>query len=221
LINLAGIVQNINTRRGNVILGADERLLWGRPYLEEQLAGLTFRVSPRSFLQINTLQAEVLYEKIKEYAALTGEETVFDLYCGTGTIALYLAREAKKVIGVDTVAAAVADAVTNAQLNGITNAEFYLARAEEIVPKLLSRGCRADVVVVDPPRKGCATKLLATLKEMRPRRLVYVSCDPATLARDLRYLTDHGFAVHAVQPVDIFPHTSHVETVVLMSRVGR
>ncbi|MBT9172018.1 MAG: 23S rRNA (uracil-C(5))-methyltransferase RlmCD [Syntrophomonadaceae bacterium] len=219
--NLAGIVQNINTRRGNVILGNEEQLLCGLPYLEEKLGGLTFRVSSRSFLQVNTLQAEVLYAKVREYAALTGRETVFDLYCGAGTIGLYLSRQAKKVVGVEAISSAVTDARANAQINNIANTEFLQAQAEELVPKLLAGGYRAGVVVIDPPRKGCDAKLLATLTEMRPRRLIYVSCDPATLARDLRYLTNHGFAVREVQPVDMFPHTSHVETVVLMSRVEK
>ena len=217
--NLTGVVQSINTRRGNVILGDKEQLLWGLPYLEEKMGGLAFRVSSHSFLQVNTMQAEVLYAKIREYAALTKRETVFDLYCGTGTIGLYLSREAGKVVGVESVAAAVADAKANALANGLANAEFHTGRAEEIVPKLLTQGYRADVVVIDPPRKGCEMNLLTTLTRMHPRRLIYVSCDPATLARDLRYLTGHGFAVREVQPVDMFPHTSHLECVVLMSRV--
>ncbi|MBS3947737.1 MAG: 23S rRNA (uracil(1939)-C(5))-methyltransferase RlmD [Dethiobacter sp.] len=221
LDNLSGIVQNINIQRGNVILGAEDIPLWGLPYLEEKLGGLTFRVSPRSFLQVNTPQAEILYGKIKEYAALTGQETVFDLYCGTGTIALYLSQGAGKVVGVESVAAAVADARANATGNGITNAEFCKGRAEDVMPKLLAQGYQADVVVVDPPRKGCDAKLLTTLAKIRPARLIYVSCDPATLARDLRHLTDEGFAVREVQPVDMFPHTRHVETVVLITRVEK
>jgi 23S rRNA (uracil1939-C5)-methyltransferase len=219
LDNLTGIVLNINTRRGNVILGSEEQLLWGEPYLEEKLWGLYLRISPRSFLQVNSIQAEILYAKVKEYAALTGRETVFDLYCGAGTIGLYLSREAKKVVGVEAVSFAVADAKKNASLNNITNTEFHQARAEELVPKLLAGGYRADVVVIDPPRKGCDEKLLRTIAATRPSRIVYVSCNPATLARDLRCLTGHGFAVLEVQPVDMFPQTSHVETVVLMSRV--
>ncbi len=219
--NLAGIVLNINTRRGNVILGSEEQLLWGEPYLEEKLWGLSLRISPRSFLQVNSIQAEILYAKVREYAALTGRETVFDLYCGAGTIGLYLSREAKKVVGVEAVSSAVADAEENAGINNITNAEFHQARAEELVPKLLAGGYHADVVVIDPPRKGCDEKLLRTIAATRPSRVIYVSCNPATLARDLRCLTGHGFAVREVQPVDMFPHTAHVECVVLMSRVEK
>jgi 23S rRNA (uracil1939-C5)-methyltransferase len=219
LENLSGIVQNINTRRGNIILGHEGITLWGQPYLMEKIGSLTFRISPQSFFQVNTFQTRVLYEKVLFYAALTGQETVFDLYCGIGTISLYLAQKARKVVGVESVAAAVEDARANAELNHATNTEFHVGLAEEVVPALVRRGYQADVAVVDPPRKGCDEKLLATITALRPARIVYVSCNPATLARDLKYLAGNGYNVQEVQPVDMFPHTSHVECVVLMSRV--
>ena len=215
---LVGIVQNINTARSNTVLGNREKLLWGKPYLVEKLGGLSFRVSSRSFFQVNPVQAEVLYEKVLAYAGLTGTETVFDLYCGTGTIALYLARKAKAVIGVESAREAVRDARANARLNGIDNALFFEGRSEELVPRLLQEGRRADVIVVDPPRKGCAAGLLQTMIAAAPRRLVYVSCNPATLARDLKILETGSSRTVEVQPVDMFPHTSHVECVVLMSK---
>lgn len=216
--NLVGIVQNVNSRRGNSIFGREDITLWGRPYIEEKLGDLVFRVSPQSFFQVNTLQMEVLYDKVKEYTQLSGKETIFDLYCGTGTIALYLSPFARRVVGVESVGAAVEDARQNARLNGITNAEFFLGRAEDVVPKLMKDSHKADVVVVDPPRGGCEPALLETISAMKPERVVYVSCNPATLARDLKYLVEAGYSIAEVQPVDMFPHTSHVETVVLLER---
>ncbi|MBS4021448.1 MAG: 23S rRNA (uracil(1939)-C(5))-methyltransferase RlmD [Dethiobacter sp.] len=219
LDNVAGIVQNINTRKGNVILGPEDVTLWGRPFLTENLHGLSFHISPRSFFQVNTVQTEALYKKVKEYAALTGNETVFDLYCGIGTIALYLSRHAGRVVGVESVAAAVDDARKNAKLNKIENAEFHIGLAEDVAPQLQRKWLSASVAVVDPPRKGCEQRLLDAIIKMEPSRLIYVSCNPATLARDLKYLTGHSFTVREVQPVDMFPHTTHVETVVLITRV--
>jgi 23S rRNA (uracil1939-C5)-methyltransferase len=215
---LTGIVQNINTKRGNVIMGNDEVTLWGQPWLREHLGGLEFRLSPRSFFQVNPIQTEVLYKKTLQYAALTGTETVFDLYCGIGTISLYLARYAGKVIGVESVAAAIEDARQNAKLNNIDNTEFHTGTAEVIVPQLQKKGYQADVVVVDPPRKGCDKSLLDTIASMQPTRIVYVSCNPATLSRDLKHLQEKGYQTVEVQPVDMFPHTAHVETVVLIER---
>jgi len=217
--NLCGIVQNVNVRRGNTILGKEEILLWGRPWLRESLEEMEFHISPRSFFQVNTSQAGRLYKKALQYAALSGKETVFDLYCGIGTISLYLARTAAKVIGVESVAAAVADARNNAALNGITNSTFYVGAAEMVVPLLYKEGYRADVVVVDPPRKGCEQTLLETIIKMSPQRIVYISCNPATLARDIKFLAANGFSPTEAQPVDMFPHTCHVETVVLITRV--
>ncbi|MCW3489475.1 23S rRNA (uracil(1939)-C(5))-methyltransferase RlmD [Dethiobacter alkaliphilus] len=216
--NLCGIVQNINNRKGNTILGNEEFTLWGRPWLREQLGDLQFHVSARSFFQVNPLQTEVLYNKALEYANLSGTETVFDLYCGIGTISLFLARKAAKVVGVESVEAAVHDARENAKVNNIENAEFHTGTAETVVPRLFKQDYHADVVVVDPPRKGCDEKLLATIAAMRPQRVVYVSCNPATLARDLKYLQQNGYNPIEAQPVDMFPHTSHVETVVLLER---
>ena len=219
--NLTGIVQNINTRSGNTILGKEEITLWGQPWLREELGGLEFHVSARSFFQVNPIQTEILYNKALEYASLSGSETVFDLYCGIGTISLFLARKAARVVGVESVEAAVDDARQNASLNKIENAEFHTGAAEVIVPKLFKQGYHADVVVVDPPRKGCDEVLLATITAMRPNRIVYVSCNPATLARDLKYLQENGYNAIEAQPVDMFPHTSHVECVVLITRVDR
>ncbi len=216
--NLAGIVQNVNPRRGNAVFGEEDITLWGRGFLEEELGGLIFRISPRSFFQVNTLQAETLLRKVRDYADLTWKETVFDLYCGTGTIALYLSRYARKVIGVESLEPAVKDARENAARNHIRNCEFVLGKAEETAPKLLSAGEKADVVVVDPPRKGCQAGLLEAMIKLKPARIIYVSCNPASLARDLGYLARRGYRVSEVQPVDMFPHTPHVETVCLLER---
>jgi|LFRM01.1.fsa_nt_gb 23S rRNA (uracil1939-C5)-methyltransferase len=219
--NLVGVVQSINTRRGNTVLGDKEKTLWGQPYLTEKLGSLQFRLSPRSFFQVNPQQTEVLYRIAKAYAALQGSETVFDLYCGIGTIALLVSDAAAKVVGVEIVPDAVEDARQNAILNGITNVEFHLGAAEIVVPKLYLQGYKADVLLVDPPRKGCDEALLKTMAAMQPERIVYISCNPATLARDLKYLTAHGFTVNDVQPVDMFPQTAHVECVVLMSKIEK
>lgn len=217
---LVGVVENINCRRTNVILGDQTVLLAGRDYLEDELGGLRFRVSARSFFQVNPLQTEVLYCTALKYAGLTGKETVIDAYCGIGTISLFLASHAKEVIGVEVVAEAIADAKLNAELNGIKNARFIVGEAEKVIPWLYrTSGLRADVMVVDPPRAGCDEKLLEMMAIMRPERVVYVSCNPSTLARDLNYLDHHGFSVREVQPVDMFPHTTHVEIVCLLERV--
>lgn len=217
--NLVGIVQNVNIRPGNTILGTNNIRLWGRPYLVEKLGGLTFQISSQSFFQVNPAQAEVLYDRVLAFAGLTGREMIFDLYCGTGAIALYLAGKAGRVIGVDNVLKAVEDARVNASINRINNSEFYSGRAEEVVPDLLKKGYHPDVIVVDPPRKGCEVKLLETMVTAAPERIIYVSCNPATLARDLRFLVEKGYTLMKIQPVDMFPHTSHVECVVLMTRV--
>ena len=218
LPSVVSVQININRKRGNVILGETTRLIWGREHIVDEVAGLKFKVSARSFLQVNPVQTAVLYGKALEYAALTGRENVFDLYSGVGTISLFLARGARQVTGIEIVPEAVRDAEENARLNGITNATFITGAAEEVVPRLIAAGESPEVCVVDPPRAGCQESLLATLAAARPKRIVYVSCNPSTLARDLRYLSEHGFRAEEVQPVDMFPHTSHVETVVLMSR---
>ncbi|MBS4537392.1 23S rRNA (uracil(1939)-C(5))-methyltransferase RlmD [Clostridium sp. D2Q-11] len=213
------IVQNINTRRNNVILGHKTINLYGEDKIVDYIDDIKFNISPLSFFQVNPIQTEVLYNKALEYADLQGDETVFDLYCGIGSISLFLAKKAKKVYGIEVVKLAIEDAKKNAKINKITNAEFFTGKAEEVFPKLYKQGIRADVVVVDPPRKGCEQKVLDTIIEMNPKKVVYVSCNPATLARDLKYLNENGYKTLEIQPVDMFPHTVHVETVVLMSRV--
>ncbi|WP_069998089.1 23S rRNA (uracil(1939)-C(5))-methyltransferase RlmD [Cellulosilyticum sp. I15G10I2] len=212
------IVLNHNTDQTNVILGTQMTVIYGASYIIDTIGHLKFKISPLSFFQVNPLQTKVLYDKALEFANLTGTETVWDAYCGIGTISLFLAEKAKKVYGVEIVPEAIENAEANAELNHITNAAFYVGKAEEVIPKMYQEGIIADTIVVDPPRKGCDPKLLETLITMNPKNIVYVSCDPATLARDLAYLTQNGFQVEKVQPVDMFPHTTHVETVCLMSR---
>ena len=225
-----GVLLNSNTRRGNVVLGDKYRTLFGRNYLMDTLCGLEFKLSMPSFYQVNRDQAEVLYGKALEFAGLTDKETVLDLYCGIGTISLFLAQKAKKVYGVEIVAPAIEDARTNAKINQITNTEFFVGKAEEVLPDFYERESakgtdtemlHPDVIVVDPPRKGCDVKCLETIVQMEPQRVVYVSCDSATLARDLKYLCSHGYDLVEVQPVDQFGHTVHVESVVLMQYCGK
>lgn len=216
---IKSITLNVNQERTNVILGKEVRVLWGEGYIEDEIGGVTYRISPLSFFQVNPAQTKKLYEKALEFAGLSGEETVWDLYCGIGTISLFLAKKARQVYGVEIVPEAIADAKENARINGIKNVEFYVGRAEEVLPrKYENEGVYADVIVVDPPRKGCAESLLGTIVQMRPKKVVYVSCDSATLARDLRYLCDRGYELARVQGVDQFPQTTHVETVVLLVR---
>ena len=215
---MASITLNTNTEKTNVIMGRKQRLLWGRSYIEDTIGAVRFRISPLSFFQVNPLQTEKLYGKALEYAGLTGEETVWDLYCGIGTISLFLAQRAKKVCGVEIVPAAIEDARKNAALNGFTNAEFFVGKAEEVLPeKYKTEGITADVIVVDPPRKGCEESVLTTMIQMQPKRIVYVSCDSATLARDLKYLCENGYTLQKCCPVDMFGNSVHVETVVLLS----
>jgi len=218
---LASIVVNVNDKPGNVILGSKNITLYGKDTIEDKLGDLLFEISPLSFYQVNPEQTLVLYNKAVEYAGLTGEETVFDLYCGIGTISLFAAGKAKKVIGVESVPEAVEAARRNAERNRINNAEFYCGNAEEVVPELYRQGMQADVVIVDPPRKGCDEVLLKTLIDMAPQRIVYVSCNPSTLARDMKVLHGSGYEPQKVQPVDMFPWTNHVECVTLMSRVEK
>lgn len=211
--NVKSIVQNINSKRTNVILGDETKVLWGEKYIYDYIGDVKFAISAKSFYQVNPQQTKVLYEKALEYANLTGKETVIDAYCGIGSISLFLAQKAKKVYGVEIVPEAIDDANRNAKLNGIANVEFAVGEAETIMPKWANQGIKADVIVVDPPRKGCDESLLQTIIEMKPKRVVYVSCNPATLARDLRILEDGGFKTVEVQPVDMFPGTMHVECV--------
>lgn len=211
--NVKSIVQNINPKRTNVIMGEETRVLWGSEYIYDYIGDVRFAISARSFYQVNPKQTKVLYDQAIAYANLTGEETVIDAYCGIGTISLFLAKKAKKVYGVEVVPEAIADAKRNAQLNGITNVEFAVGEAEVVIPTWYEQGVKADCIVVDPPRKGCDESLLQTIIAMKPNRVVYVSCNPATLARDLRMLEDGGYKTMEVQPVDMFPHTMHVECV--------
>lgn len=255
---ITSIVLNINTAKTNVVMGEKNITIYGNDYITDTIGGREFRISPNSFFQVNPVQTEVLYEKVKQYAALTGRETVFDVYCGIGTIALYLSGLAEKVYGIEEVEQAVEDARINARINNIANVEFIAGKAEVVTPQLASRGIRPVVVVLDPPRKGCDKAVLDAILQMRPYRIVYVSCNPATLARDLNYITAGapssrelsasqvffaprgdsafqgssassgepepgnsamgGYKVREVQPIDMFPHTHHVETLVLMSK---
>jgi 23S rRNA (uracil1939-C5)-methyltransferase len=213
LPRVKSIVHNINSKRTNVILGEKTNVLWGNEVIYDYIGDVKFAISALSFYQVNPVQTKVLYDKALEYANLSGEESVIDAYCGIGTISLFLAQKAKKVFGVEVVAEAIEDAKRNAELNGFTNAEFAAGEAEVIIPKWYKEGNKADVLVVDPPRKGCDEALLQTIIEMKPKKVVYVSCNPATLARDLRILEDGGYKTLEVQPVDMFPHTTHVECV--------
>ncbi|MBA4495540.1 23S rRNA (uracil(1939)-C(5))-methyltransferase RlmD [Paenactinomyces guangxiensis] len=211
--NLKSIVQNINRKRTNVILGPDNRLLWGSPVIYDMIGSIRFSISPHSFFQVNPSQTKVLYDQVRKYAALTGTETVVDAYCGIGTIALYLAQDAKQVYGVEIVPQAIEDARYNAELNGMKHVRFEAGAAEQVMPRWLKEGIKPDVIVVDPPRKGCDPALLDAVVGMLPDRLVYVSCNPATLARDAKLLAEKGYATVEVQPVDMFPQTGHVECV--------
>lgn len=210
------IVQNINKRKDNVILGEECKVLYGDGYIVDRLGDYKFKISPLSFYQVNPVQTEILYNVAKDYAELTGNENVFDLYCGIGTISVFVADEAKNVFGVEVVPNAIKDAKENAEMNEKKNIKFICGKAEEIIPKKYKEGKTADVVFVDPPRKGCDEKLLETLKEMKSNKIVYISCNPATLARDLKYLTENGYTIKKVQPVDMFPMTNSVECVTVL-----
>ena len=216
---MTSITINVNKKHSNVILGEEIRLLWGREYITDRIGDISYQISPLSFYQVNPMQTQKLYAKALEYADLHGEETVWDLYCGIGTISLFLAQKAKFVRGVEIVPAAIENAKENAKLNGLENTEFFVGKAEEVLPREYKKnGVYADVIVVDPPRKGCDETLLETMVEMNPERIVYVSCDSATLARDLKYLCERGYELRKVCPVDQFGMTVHVETVVLLSQ---
>jgi 23S rRNA (uracil1939-C5)-methyltransferase len=218
LPEIKSIVQNVNSKRTNVIFGEETRVLWGAEYIYDFIGDIKFAISARSFYQINPDQTKVLYDQALQYAELNGDETVIDAYCGIGTISLFLAQKAKKVYGVEIVPEAIEDARRNAELNNIHNAEFAVGKSEDVIPEWKKQGVTPDVIVVDPPRKGCDEELLKTIIEMKPKRVVYVSCNPATLARDLRILEDGGFKTVEVQPVDMFPQTTHVEAVVKLER---
>lgn len=207
------LVLNINKEKTNVILGKKNKIIFGSGKINDYMGDLIFEISPLSFFQVNPIQTNVLYEKALEYADLNENDTVFDIYCGIGTISLFLSKKAKKVYGIEIIEDAIKDAEINAKLNNLSNVEFFVGKAEEVVPKFYKEGKKANVVVVDPPRKGCDEKVLETIVSMNPERIVYVSCNPSTLARDLLYLDNNGYKCVEVQPVDMFPHTMHVETV--------
>ena len=223
---MTSITLSSNTAKTNVIMGDTIRLLWGQEFITDYIGEIKYQISPLSFYQVNPVQTEKLYGLALDYAGLTGNETVWDLYCGIGTISLFLAKKAKQVYGVEIVPQAIDDARNNAKINDITNAEFYVGKAEEVLPEYYKEyekthngeKAHADVIVVDPPRKGCEESLLQTIVDMQPEKVVYVSCDSATLARDVKFLRAKGYELKDVTPVDQFPHTVHVETVVLLSQ---
>ena len=215
---IVSVVRNINNSPNRTVFGRENRVLAGQLNITDQLAGLTFTISPASFYQINSEQTEVLYAKALEYADLTGRETVLDVYCGIGTISLFLARKAGRVFGFEVSAEAVEDAAANARANNIFNVEFISGKAEQRLPKLVQTGIEPDVVVVDPPRQGIEKRALQAIADMVPERIVYISCDPATMARDLNFLLQRGYQAKRVQPVDMFPQTAHVECVIGMQR---
>lgn len=217
---MKSICLNVNMEKTNVILGKEIIPLWGEPYITDRIGSVSYRVSPLSFYQVNPVQTKKLYDIALEYADLHGDETVWDLYCGIGTISLYMAKKARKVYGVEIVPEAIEDARANAKINGIDNAEFFVGAAEEVLPrKYKEDNIYADVIVVDPPRKGCEQSLLDTILAMAPKRVVYVSCDPATLARDLKYLCEKDYELVKVRAVDQFGHSVHVESVALLAKV--
>ncbi|MDW7675920.1 MAG: 23S rRNA (uracil(1939)-C(5))-methyltransferase RlmD, partial [Bacillota bacterium] len=217
-LNVTSFYHNINPIEGSLILGREFIHLGGTKQLSITIGQLEFLISPAAFFQVNTAQTEVLYNKTAEYAALTGAEVVLDAYCGTGTIGLYLADKAKEVVGIEVVAEAINDARQNAIHNQISNAQFKVGKVEGLLPQMVQQGFYAEVVILDPPRAGCDPQVLAAISQMEPNRIVYVSCDPATLARDLKIMVEEGYEVKEVQPVDMFPQTSHVECVVLIEK---
>ncbi|SFP33171.1 23S rRNA (uracil(1939)-C(5))-methyltransferase RlmD [Salibacterium halotolerans] len=218
--NVTSIMQNINTKRTNAIYGEKTTLIWGEEHIYDTIGGISFAISARSFYQVNPEQTKALYDKALEYADLRGNETVIDAYCGIGTISLFLARKARHVYGVESIPEAITDAKRNAELNKLDDVTtFAVGEAEELVPWWhKANGLQPDVFVVDPPRKGCDEKLLQTMIDMKPEKIVYVSCNPATLARDLKILEDGGYAAQEVQPVDMFPQTNHIESVTWLEK---
>lgn len=217
---MTALIQNINTQKGNIILGKECRVLWGNGFIEDELCGIRFRLKPLAFLQVNSFQAQKLYARVAELADLTGKETVFDAYCGIGVMSLMLAKKARKVVGVEIVPEAIETARESALFNGILNAEFHVGACEEILPELIKQGQTPDILVVDPPRAGCEQSLLETVAQSDIPRIIYVSCNPATLARDIKILAQYGYHASPVTFVDMFCQTKHVETVVLMSKTN-
>ncbi|MGU8654625.1 23S rRNA (uracil(1939)-C(5))-methyltransferase RlmD [Clostridium perfringens] len=215
---IKSVIQNINSKKTNVILGLESKTLWGEDTISDYIGDFRFNISPLSFFQVNPIQTEVLYGKALEYANLTGNEEVFDAYCGTGTITLFLSQRAKKVYGVEIIPQAIDNAWINAKENKVENVEFFVGESEVVIPDLINKGVKADVVVVDPPRKGCDKKLLDSITNIDAKKIVYVSCDPSTLGRDLQVLEENGYKTLEVQPVDMFPNTSHIECCVLLKK---
>lgn len=213
---IKSVIQNINSKKTNVILGLESKTLWGEDTISDYIGDFRFNISPLSFFQVNPTQTEVLYGKALEYANLTGNEEVFDAYCGTGTITLFLSQKAKKVYGVEIIPQAIDNAWINAKENKVENVEFFVGESEVVIPDLINKGVKADVVVVDPPRKGCDKKLLDAITNINAKKIVYVSCDPSTLGRDLQVLEENGYKTLEVQPVDMFPNTAHIENVALL-----
>ena len=213
---IKSVIQNINSKKTNVILGLESKTLWGEDTISDYIGDFRFNISPLSFFQVNPTQTEVLYGKALEYANLTGNEEVFDAYCGTGTITLFLSQKAKKVYGVEIIPQAIDNAWINAKENKVDNVEFFVGESEVVIPGLINKGVKADVVVVDPPRKGCDKKLLDAITNIDAKKIVYVSCDPSTLGRDLKVLEENGYKTLEVQPVDMFPNTAHIENVALL-----
>jgi 23S rRNA (uracil1939-C5)-methyltransferase len=216
--DIKSIVMNINPKKTNVILGDECTTLWGSDTITDTMCENTVRISPLSFYQVNTLQAERLYAKALEYAAPDKNDVIADLYCGAGTIGLSMAKQAARIIGVEIIPQAVENAKTNAELNNITNAEFFCGDAGEVFGKLRKQGCKPDIIVIDPPRKGCSSETIDVIAEAAPRKIVMISCNPATAARDAKLLSENGYSVKKVCGADLFPRTGHVECVVLMSR---
>ncbi len=221
LPNLKGVMVNVNPHATNVILGPTTRVLWGQDHLVEEIEGLKFRISPASFFQVNPWGLKTIYKCLDEAISVHQKDAVLDLYCGVGSMALHLARRARRVVGIDSCAPAIEDAIINSDLNELKNTSFYAGATEKVLPRLYQQGERFAAAVLDPPRKGCAPEVLNTVHRMRIPKLVYVSCNPATLARDLGMLKELGYQTESIQPIDMFPQTYHVESVAVLTRVGR
>ncbi len=217
-LSVSGIIQNINKNKTNVVLGKKNVVLWGEECVIDSIGDTRFEISPNSFYQVNKEQTYNLYSIARRMANLSGSETVWDLYCGIGTIGQFMSNKAKNIVGIEIVPQAIENAVKNAENNNITNAEYFCGAAESIASELLKKGYKADVIILDPPRKGCDSKLLDTVAKLKPKRIVYISCKPSTLARDLKYLDEKGYKTKEIVPVDMFPRTCHVECVVLLCR---
>ena len=215
---MKSIMININKNKTNVILGDKNKILWGNDYIFDYIGDKKFKISVNSFFQINPAQTEKLYKKAVEFAGVSKNDICIDAYCGIGTISLILAPHVKKVYGIEIIPQAISDAIENAELNSIKNAEFIAGTSENVIPELINNGEKIDLIVVDPPRKGCDIKLIESIIESKIKKLVYISCDPATLSRDLKLLTNEAYELKKIQPVDMFPHTMHVETIALLHR---